>query len=93
MLDLASPASGKGMTVSSVTSRGAAAKYEHKDDRLRINLDSPSKTGERRTFTVAYHGIPSAGLRIGKNRHGERSFFSDNWPDKARRWLPMIDHP
>ncbi len=43
--------------------------------------------------SVSYRGIPSAGLRIGKNRHGERTFFSENWPDKARRWLPMVDHP
>ena len=92
-LDLASAASGKGMTVSAVTSRGIATKYEHKGDRLRITLDAPPKSGERRTFTVAYRGVPSAGLRIGKNRHGDRTFFSDNWPDKARRWLPTVDHP
>jgi aminopeptidase N len=92
-LDLASAASGKGMTVSGVTSRGTAANYEHKGDRLRIVLEPPPKAGERRTFAVAYRGVPSAGLRIGKNRHGERTFFSDNWPDKARRWLPTVDHP
>ncbi len=92
-LDLSSAASGKGMTVTSVKSRDVVLPYEHKDDRLRITLDPPPKAGERRTFTVAYRGVPSAGLRIGKNRHGERTFFSDNWPDKARRWLPMVDHP
>ena len=37
--------------------------------------------------------MPSAGLRIGKNRHGERTFFSENWPDQAHRWLPTVDHP
>jgi hypothetical protein len=92
-LDLASAASGKGMTVSSVTGRGTAAKFEHQEDRLHITLDPSSKAGERRSFTVAYRGVPSAGLRIGKNRHGDRTFFSENWPDKARRWLPTIDHP
>jgi aminopeptidase N len=92
-LDLASPASGKGMTVSAVTCGRSAAKFEHKDDRLRITLDPPTKAGERRSFTVAYRGVPSAGLRIGKNRHGDRTFFSENWPDHARRWLPAIDHP
>ena len=68
-------------------------RYEHKDDRLRVTLDPPPKAGERRSFTVTYHGKPAAGLRIGKNRHGERTFFSENWPDKAREWLPIIDHP
>lgn len=92
-LDLASAAKGKGMSVSSVTMQGAPATFEHQDDRLRITVEPVSKTGERRSFTVAYHGIPSAGLRIGKNLHGERTFFSDNWPDQAHRWLPMVDHP
>ncbi len=92
-LDLASAASGKGMTVSAVTVGGAAAKFDHKDDRLRIVLDPPPHAGERRSFTVAYRGVASTGLRIGKNRHGERTFFSDNWPDHARRWLPAVDHP
>ncbi|MSR06851.1 MAG: M1 family peptidase, partial [Gemmatimonadetes bacterium] len=40
-----------------------------------------------------YHGVPGPGLRIGKNKYGERTFFSLNWPDKARQWLPLIDHP
>jgi aminopeptidase N len=93
VLDLASPASGKGMTVSSVKCRDADAKFEHKDDRLWIALDPSARAGERRSFTVAYRGVPAAGLRIGKNRHGERTFFSENWPDRAHRWLPTIDHP
>jgi aminopeptidase N len=92
-LDLASARSGKGMTIASVTSRRAAVAFEHKDDRVRVSLDRPHKAGDRDLYTVAYSGVPSAGLRIGKNRHGERTFFSDNWPDKARRWLPTVDHP
>ncbi len=96
-LDLGSPASekenDKGMTVAGVTSSGKPAHFEHKEGRLRVSLDSPPKAGERRSFTVSYRGIPRAGLRIGKNRHGERTFFSDNWPDNARQWLPTVDHP
>ena len=37
--------------------------------------------------------LPAAGLLIGPNKHGDRTFFSDNWPDKARQWLPVVDHP
>ncbi len=36
---------------------------------------------------------PPAGLRILNNIHGERTAFSENWPNNARHWLPMIDHP
>ena len=44
-------------------------------------------------FTIRYRGTPAAGLRIGDNMHGERTFFSENWPNHVRQWLPMIDHP
>jgi aminopeptidase N len=92
-LDLASTAKGKGMAVTAVTERGAPVPYAHESDRLRITLNPPSKSGERRQFTVVYHGVPAGGLRIGPNKRGERTFFSLNWPDKARQWLPLIDHP
>jgi aminopeptidase N len=92
-LDFASASAGKGMTVSRVMSSGSQTRFEHKDDRLRVIFDSPPVAGQSRSFNVSYRGIPRMGLRIGKNRHGERTFFSENWPDKARGWLPMVDHP
>ena len=84
---------GKGMTVSEVTSAGSPVQWAHEADRLRITLpDAPAK-GELRQFTVVYAGVPADGLKIGPNRYDERTFFSVNWPNKARQWLPMIDHP
>lgn len=91
--DLASVNDGKGMRVSEVQSRGAALRFTHEADLLRIALDSPSTAGERRQFIVRYRGVPARGLRILKNKFGERCFFSENWPNNARQWLPMIDHP
>ncbi len=92
-LDLASPANGKGMEVSEVTSGGAAVRFEHASGRLRIAVAPPSKAGERRQFTIRYHGVPASGLRIGSNKYNERTFFSANWPNLAHQWLPIIDHP
>jgi aminopeptidase N len=92
-LDLASAVGGKGMTVSEVTSSGAAVQFSHESDRLLMSLASPPHAGEIRKFEVRYRGIPADGLRIGKNKYGERTFFSQNWPNLARQWLPMIDHP
>jgi aminopeptidase N len=92
-LDLASASSGKGMTVTSVSSDAGAARYTHSNDRLSIALDRPARAGDERQFTVRYHGTASGGLAIGKNRYGERFFSSRNWPDKAHLWLPVIDHP
>lgn len=90
--DLASSNEGKGMTVTAVAS-GAPLPFKHHADRLTLTFTPPTKTGERRQFTVSYRGVPANGLRMLKNKFGERVFFSENWPNNARQWLPMIDHP
>jgi aminopeptidase N len=92
-LDLASAKDGKGMTVDTVSSGNAAVTFSHQNDRLVLALSSLPKAGELRDFTIRYHGVPADGLRIVKNKYGDRCFFSQNWPDLARQWLPMIDHP
>lgn len=78
------------MHVDGVDAGGTPLAYEHRGDRLRITLP-PGKS--QRSVTVRYHGTPESGFRIGPNLHGERTFFSLNWPNLARQWLPMIDHP
>ena len=93
-LDLISAtADGKGMTVTGVSSADKPLQYRHENDELRISLLSPSEANQRSRFTIAYRGVPATGLIIGPNKHGDRTFFSDNWPNKARHWLPTIDHP
>jgi len=72
---------------------GAPVGFSHVDDRLRIVLSEPSRASEVRRFRITYSGTPASGLIIGDNKHGDRTFFSDNWPDRARHWLPTIDHP
>src|SRR5262245_41190219 len=92
-LDLASAANGKGMTVTDVTWNAGAVTYTHQASRVRITMSAPSKADEHRVFTVKYHGAPANGLRLIKNKYDEWSAFSENWPNRAREWLPMIDHP
>ena len=84
---------GTGMRVQSVTGADGPLEFEHRDDALFISLERPTEAGERRRITVDYEGVPATGLIIGPNMHGDRTFFSDNWPNKARNWLPTIDHP
>ena len=92
-LDLTSvDGSGRGMRVSSVTRSGAALDYTHENDLLTIRLADPGRAGHRIDLTVEYRGTPADGLRIGPNKYGDRTFFSDNWPNRARNWLPTIDH-
>jgi aminopeptidase N len=92
-LDLVEVRDGKGMSVSAVDWEGAPAVYTHRNDRLTVTLPAASRMGDRGRLWVRYRGVPASGLRIGPNRHGERTFFSDNWPNRARHWLPAIDHP
>jgi aminopeptidase N len=86
-------ASGRGMTVASVMSHGTPLAYAHDDDLLRITLAETGRAGARLDVVVEYGGVPAAGLVAGPNRYGDRTFFSDNWPNRARNWLPTIDHP
>ena len=84
---------GKGMRVSGVTMNGAATPFTHVDDVLLVPLASAPSVNQRARLVVRYQGTPASGLKIGKNKYGDRTFFSDNWPDKGRHWLPTIDHP
>jgi aminopeptidase N len=84
---------GSGMTVTGVSSNGASLHFEHGQNRLRIDLPSPSVAGRITKCSIDYHGIPAAGLLISPDRYSQRSFFSNDWPDLARNWLPTIDHP
>ena len=84
---------GKGMEVSKVTLNGRTQKYVHRENVLTIVLDQPSRVNQVISLTIDYYGVPASGLKIAPNKYGDRTFFSDNWPNRARHWLPTIDHP
>ena len=93
-LDLINQGSdGRGMAVTEVTSSDGAVTFSHQNDVLFISLSGPTRANQRSQYRVRYRGIPATGLIIGPNKHGDRTFFSDNWPNRARNWLPTIDHP
>ena len=91
----ASPEAVEGMEITSVRWLGTPeeAAYRFEDDRLTVQAPNNSRAGEIARLQVDYRGKPATGLIIGETKHGDRSFFSDNWPIKARHWLPTIDHP
>ena len=86
-------ATGRGMTVSAVSSEGASLAFAHRDNALTVTLPRRFEPGQRLRLQITYAGEPASGLKIANNKHGDRTFFSDNWPDKARNWLPTVDHP
>ncbi len=92
-LDLATrTADGKGMTVQTVTAAGRDVAFSHVNHRLRLPVPAGVTSGQLVTFTIGYRGVPANGLRLINNIHGERTAFSENWYNRARQWLPMIDH-
>jgi aminopeptidase N len=87
------PAGGKGMTVTAVTADGRPLTFLHENDRVRVSLPRAFQPGERFAFTLAYHGVPATGILVARNKYGDREFFSNPWPNKARNYLASIDHP
>ncbi|HCW06694.1 MAG TPA: hypothetical protein DGG95_04930 [Cytophagales bacterium] len=94
-LDLVNPkeAQGKGMTIDGVYLKDKKLTYTHQNNEVFISLDPQPKTNEELEIVIEYHGVPADGLRIGATKYGDRSFFNENWPNRARHWLPVVDHP
>lgn len=94
VLDLTSAtADGKGMTVTKVTSGGQTLAVDHRENKLHLPIPADAAAGRDLRYTITYHGTPGNGLRLLNNIHGDRTAFSENWYNRARQWLPMIDHP
>ena len=81
----------RGMLVSQVIDlKGTELPYIHEKDSLIIQIPD-SITSQH--VEIVYSGIPLDGLYIKNNLYGKRTFFGDNWPNRAQNWLPVIDHP
>jgi aminopeptidase N len=94
ILDLIGLASdGKGMVVDKISAGGIAVPFNHQHNRLIISLDEKPDSAVPYEITIHYHGVPAAGLVMGDSKFGEPVFFGDNYPDRARNWLPCVDHP
>lgn len=86
-----------GMTVDSVKAASSEAAprlgYRYDGALLRIALPPWRADMDAWYATVFYHGEPRDGLIIRPTARGRRSAFADNWPERARYWLPTVDHP
>lgn len=85
MLDLV------GMKVDSVLVNGLAAPFSQSDSTLRLTL--PKLAGDSLSVTVRYSGEPTDGLIFSNDSAGRWQAFGDNFPNRARFWLPTVDHP
>lgn len=81
-----------GMVIDSIYQNNVKVNFSHTNDNLIIEPKHPFP-GIEYTYIIKYHGIPKDGLIISENLHGDRTFFGDNWPNRAHNWFPCVDHP
>src|SRR6266487_5059218 len=86
---------GKGMIVENISSPqdSLIKNYTVENDKLNITLSKQANGNDSIIVMIRYHGIPGDGLIISKNRYGDRTFFADNWPNRAHNCIPCKDEP
>jgi len=83
---------GKGMIVQSVQLDGRLVDFKHEKNKLNLSGINKQET-DTVLIRLSFSGIPADGLIIGKNKFGNRTFFGDNWPNRAHHWFACNDHP
>jgi aminopeptidase N len=82
-----------GLAVDVVLVEGSAVEFTLRDGKILFPAPTGASGGEDILVTVQYRGVPEDGLFLGQTRHGTPSVFADNWPNRARFWIPTVDHP
>lgn len=82
---------GTGMRVLNISEGKTKLEFIHSGELLEIQ--KPVDFQDTIALEIEYKGIPADGLIISKNKFGDRTFFSDHWPNRAHHYLPVIDHP
>src|ERR1017187_1709192 len=79
------------LAVSRVTLAGQPAVFTQDAGHVRILVGG--SRGDTLHVLVDYEGAVRDGLIIGTDSAGRWMAFGDNWPNRARHWIPSIDHP
>jgi aminopeptidase N len=82
-----------GLAVTEVTVDGTGTQASQADGRVGVVLGRTLDLGEEAVVHIRYRGVPDDALVLRDNIHGKPSAFVDNWPNRARFWLPSVDHP
>jgi aminopeptidase N len=85
---------GDGMRVQSVKFKTTKIDFLQKEDFLFISgINTHSVQGNGDFIEIEMKGKPIDGLVIGKNKFSDRTFFGDNWPNRAHNWFACNDYP
>jgi aminopeptidase N len=79
------------MYVDSVHVNALRAPFTRSGDTLLVNL--PAEAGDTVQVAAFYRGVPADGLIIRRDPTLGWTAFGDNFPDRARQWLAVVDHP
>ncbi|MFI5228125.1 MAG: M1 family metallopeptidase [Gemmatimonadales bacterium] len=81
------------LKVNHVSVDGRLTRFTQTDSGLVIPL--PRKAGRAPVYSVSvdYGGAVTDGLIVRTDSAGRWTYFGDNWPNRARHWIPSIDHP
>ena len=78
------------LMVDSVKLNGATSEFTRRAGGIIVPLGAAADSAR---VAVFYHGAPADGLIISKDPQGRWQAFGDNWPERARHWLAVVDNP
>ena len=78
------------LTVKGVRVGSREVTFTHTGGVVQIPLGT---TGDTARVTVTYSGAVKDGLIVSTDSAGRWMAFGDNWPNRARHWIPSVDHP
>lgn len=79
------------LRVDSVLVDNRTVAFARSDSVIRIPIGKV--VGDSFSVVVRYSGEPKDGLIIRTDSAGRWTAFGDNWPNRARNWIPSVDHP
>ena len=79
------------LRVDSVLVNDRAVAFARTDSVIRVPIGMV--VGDSFSVAVRYGGEAKDGLIIRTDSTGRWTAFGDNWPNRARNWIPSVDHP
>jgi len=79
------------LSVSRAAVNGKTARFWPVNGGVAVAL--PKGNAGQFDVTVDYDGTVVDGLIARRDSAGRWTYFGDNWPNRARHWIPSIDHP
>jgi len=79
------------LRVTRVTLDDRTRRFVRTDSTIAISL--PRGDTGRFRVRILYGGAVTDGLIVRKDSLKRWTYFGDNWPNRARFWIPSVDHP